>query len=127
MTLSRVLPTEEANAAEVTVPEPGPGSESEGAPEAKGEEEDEVESSAAPAPPAGALLLIVCCHHDVTLERLRACGSEAAAKEKDEVRARPSPRRECAPSRRVTPRSLSRFVRSVAKRRSLTKSSKRRR
>ena len=65
----------------------------------------------------------------VTLEMLRYVYDlwPDAAKEKDNVRARPSPRRECAPSRRVTPRSLSRFVRSVAKRRSLTKSSKRRR
>ena len=39
-----------------------------------------------------------------------------AIKEKDNVRARHSPRRERAPSRRVTPRSLSRFVRSLAAR-----------
>ena len=119
-------PTEEANAVDSAVPEHGPGSESEGAPEAKGEEEDEVESSAAPAPPAGASLLKVCRNRGVTLEGLRARGSEAAAKEKDEVRARPSPRRECAPSRRVRPRSLSRFVRRMATRRS-TNSLKRRR
>ena len=151
-------PTEEANAADSAVPEPGPGSESEGAPEAKGEEEGDAESSAAPAPPAGASLLEVCYHRGVTIEALRARGSEAAAKEKvtelkrdwtgstplhclcmnvmvtlemlryvaelwldaakekDEARARPSPRRECAPSRRVTPRSLSRFVRRITAR-----------
>ena len=109
-------PTEEANAADSAVPEPGPGSESEGAPEAKGEEEDDAESGAAPALPAGPSLLDVCGHPGVTIEALRARGSEAAAQEKDEVRARPSPRRECAPSRRVTPRSLSRSVRSMAAR-----------
>ena len=109
-------PTAEANAADSAVPEPGPGSASEGAPEAKGEEEDDAESSAAPAPPRGASLLGVCYDRGVTLEGLRARGSEAAAKEKDLVRAIPSPRRERAPSRRVTPRSLSRFVRRMASR-----------
>ena len=60
----------------------------------------------------------LCMNVMVTLEMLRyVCDLwPDAAKEKDAVRARPSPRRERAPSRRVTPRSLSRFVRSLTAR-----------
>ena len=54
------------------------------APEAKGA--DDAESDAAPPPP-NATLLKVCEHDGVTMEALQARGSEAAAKEKIEVRA----------------------------------------
>ena len=60
--------------------------ESEGVHEAKGGDDD-VESRAAPAPPAEATLLKACYHRGVTMEALQARGSEAAAKEKDSVRA----------------------------------------
>ena len=64
------------------------------------------------------LLHFMCKNKNATLEMLRYVYDlwPDAAKEKDSVRARPSPRRERAPSRRVTPRSLSRFVRRVAAR-----------
>ena len=80
-------------------------------------------------PQLGCSPALMCENKNATPEILRYVVElwPDAIKEKDEVRARPSPRRECAPSRRVTPRSLSRFVRRITTRRRLTNSSKRRR